>query len=60
METIFGSLGPAEGSQPGRSLPVVAKHCSVCSFLSIRPPVEDPDQTQRKKQKPGIACYASI
>ena len=59
-KTNFGSLGPVKGRQPVRSLPVVAKHCSVCSFLSVRPPVEDPDQAQPKKQKSGIACYRSI
>ncbi|XP_009575128.1 PREDICTED: sentrin-specific protease 2 [Fulmarus glacialis] len=55
MKTNFGSLGPVKGSPPVRSLPVVAKHCSVCSFLSVRLSVEDPDQARRKKQKSDYA-----
>nr|XP_009487915.1 PREDICTED: sentrin-specific protease 2 [Pelecanus crispus] len=57
MKTNFGSLGPVNGSQPVRSLPVVAKHCSVCSFLSVPPPVEDPDEAQAKKQKSDYAIF---
>ncbi|XP_009947062.1 PREDICTED: sentrin-specific protease 2-like [Leptosomus discolor] len=50
-KTNFGSLGPGKGSQPVSSLPVVVKHCSACSFLSVGPPVEDPDKAQAKKPK---------
>lgn len=34
MKTNFESLGPVKGSQSVRSLPVVAKHCSVCVLSS--------------------------
>lgn len=60
MKTNLGSLGAVKGSQPVRIFTLIAKLCSVCSFLSLQPPVEGPDQTQAKKRKSGIAHYRSI
>ncbi|XP_067158211.1 sentrin-specific protease 2-like isoform X2 [Apteryx mantelli] len=55
MKANFERLGPVKGTQSLRSLSVVAKHCSACSFLSVQSPVEDPDQTPAKKRKSDYA-----
>ncbi|XP_009069503.1 PREDICTED: LOW QUALITY PROTEIN: sentrin-specific protease 2 [Acanthisitta chloris] len=51
MKTLFASLGPVEGSHSLLGAELVAKHCSVCSSLSVLSPVEDPGETPEKKQK---------
>ncbi|XP_014801769.1 PREDICTED: uncharacterized protein LOC106890451 [Calidris pugnax] len=49
MKSSFGSLGPVKGSQPGRSLPEVAKHCSVCSFPSFCKSSGDTPPAKKRK-----------
>lgn len=60
MKTTLGGMSLVKSNQPVRNLPVVAKHCSMCSLLSGWPPVEDPDEARHKKIKSGIAQGRSI
>lgn len=39
---------------------MVAKHCSLCSSLSVVSLVEDPDEIPAKRLKTGIAPHREV